>query len=370
MGKIAPEVVASTLNELHVAIRQCDINAAKKLLKKSKESLKHMKEDDKVVIYYQLLESRYKMMLFKNKGEGLPPNDWKVKKHELQGLNIDNLIDYYFYLYEAEYMSYQKNYERAIGLLKIAEKKLANIDSDIEAAEFYMKTASLYVTIHQSAVSLGYINEAINIYSQHNDYKRSLATSYVIKATNYRHLKDFVKSEEYSHAAIKIAKELKDDFYEAMQYYNISILYSDNNKPQECINAIKKAVRCKEWRESVYYINSIYMIVRERFKIGDKENAMYYYKKGQVELKFRSNPIYEAKMNIIYDLYCKEVNESIDKIRDDIRYLEEKGDLDGVSDLSLLISKQYEKGENYKEALEFANKAIEVKEKMRRLEGD
>ncbi|MED4827353.1 aspartate phosphatase [Bacillus atrophaeus] len=292
-----------------------------------------------------------------------------MKKREIQGYNIDYLIDYYFYLYEAEYMSYMKNYERAISLLKIAEKKLSKIDSDIEAAEFYMKTASLYVTLHQSAVSLGYVNEAINIYSQHEDYKRHLATSYVIKATNYMHLGKFKESEEYFLTTIKTAKELKDEFYEAMQYHNISILYSNFDKSQECINAIKKAVRCNEWRESAYYINSIYIIVRERFKIGDKDNAMYYLKKGQEELKFRSNKIYETKINIIYELYCKGVDESIDKCREKVQYLEEKGDLDGVNDLSLIISRHYEKGEHYREALEFAYKAIEVKEKMRKLEG-
>ncbi|MED4798875.1 hypothetical protein P9684_03280 [Bacillus atrophaeus] len=52
-----------------------------------------------------------------------------------------------------------------------------------------------------------------------------------------------------------------------------------------------------------------------------------------------------------------------------VQYLEEKGDLDGVNDLSLIISRHYEKGEHYREALEFAYKAIEVKEKMRKLEG-
>ncbi|MCY9186670.1 aspartate phosphatase [Bacillus halotolerans] len=369
MGTIAHEVVASTLNELHIAIKKCEIDLAEELLKKAKDSLKHMEEDDKVVIYYQLLESRYKMMLFKNKGKGLPPNDWKVKKHELQGHNIDHLIDYYFYLYEAEYMSYVRNYERAISLLHIAEKKLSNIDSDIEAAEFYMKAASLYALLHQGAVSLGYINQAINIYSQHEDYKRHLATSYVIKAMNYMNLGKFKDSEEYFLAAIKIAKEMKDEFFEAMQYHNISILYSNYDKSQECINAVKKALRCKEWRDSAYYINSIYMIVRERFKIGDRENAMYYLKKGQEDLKFRANKIYEAKINIIYDLYCKEVNEGIDNCRENVQYLEEKGDLDGVVDLSLIVSKYYEKVEHYKEALEFANKAIEAKEKMMKLEG-
>ncbi|MED1125339.1 aspartate phosphatase [Bacillus atrophaeus] len=369
MGKIAHEVVASILNELHIAIRKCEIEKAEELIKKSKDLLKDMEEDDKVVIYYQLLESRYKMMIFKNKGTGLPPDDWKVKRHELEGCNIDNLIEYYFYLYEAEYMSYVRNYERAISLLNIAEKKLSNIDSSIEAAEFYTKAASLYALLHQCAVSIGYINQAINIYSQHEDYKRHLAISYVIKAMNYMNLGKFKDSEEYYLAAIKIAKEMKDDFFEAMQYHNISILYSNYDKSQECINAVKKALRCKEWRDSVYYIYSIYMIVRERFKIGDKENAMYYLKKGQEDLKFRANKIYETKINIIYDLYCKEVHESIDKCRENVQYLEEKGDLDGVVDLSLIISKYYEKVEHYKEALEFANNAIEAKEKMMKLEG-
>ncbi|MCY7990741.1 hypothetical protein [Bacillus haynesii] len=36
-----------------------------------------------------------------------------------------------------------------------------------------------------------------------------------------------------------------------------------------------------EWCESSYYINSLYMLSREFFKIGETEAALFYYKKGQ-----------------------------------------------------------------------------------------
>lgn len=365
---VMPEVVSNTLNELHLAIRKCDVDSAKKLFEKAKSLLNDMEENDKIIVYYQLLSSRYKMMLYKTRGESFPQGDWKITEDSLDD-DTNSLIDYYFYLFEAEYLSYRNNYERAIEMMKIAEKKLELICSEIETAEFYVRAASLYRSIHQSIASLSYINEAINIYKRHEDYKLNLARSLTIKATNYVHLKRYDDAEKCYLKSIKIARDMDDVYYEAMQCHNISLMYSSAGRHKECVNALQRAMRCREWKESVYHINSLYMIVKERFIMGNPKGAIYYLNKAERVLKNVPNPIYETKINIVRSLFCDEKKESLDKCRENIRYLEKSGDLDGVFDLSLLIKDQYEKKENFKEALEFANLAISTKEKMMMLRG-
>lgn len=367
-GMVMPEVVSNTLNELHLAIRKCDVESAKKLFEKSKHLLNDMEENDKIIIYFQLLSSRYKMMLYKTRGESLPQGDWKITKDSLDD-QTNSLIDYYFFLFEAEYLSYLNNYERALEMMKVAEKKLELVRSEIETAEFYVRAASLYMSIHQSIASLSYINEAINIYKRHEDYKLNLARSLTIKATNYVHLKRYDDAEKCYLKSIKIARDMDDVYYEAMQCHNISLMYSSAGRHEECVNALQRAIRCREWRDSVYHINSLYMIVKERFKQGNHKGALYYLKKAERVLKIVPNSTYEAKINIVKSLYCDEIKESLDKCRENIRYLEKSGDLDGVFDLSLLIKGQYEEKENFKEALEFANLAISTKEKMMMLRG-
>ncbi|BCT30463.1 aspartate phosphatase [Bacillus velezensis] len=369
MSKVAPEVVANTLNELHLAIKQHDVVNAEKSYKKTKSMLENMDEDQNVLVYFSLLELRYKMMLYDVKGRKTP-FDIKYNKKKLEDLRrTDEMIDYYFYFYEGMYEAYRKNFEEAIGLFKVAEKKLCHIPDEIEVAEFHSKVASLYMHIRQSPVSLGHVNEAINIYKRHPDYKVKLGVAYVIKATNYMHLARFDEAESYYFEAIKISRELGNKFFEIMQFHNISIVYSDSNQSEKCIGALKKVLRDKEWQASAYYINSLYMISREYFKIGDKNKGIKHYKKGLENLNEKENKIYESKLNIVYNLYCKDTKESVDICRRNIQNLVEENDLDGVIDLSRHISKHYEQKEDYKEALEFANRAIAAENKMRNLEG-
>lgn len=47
------------------------------------------------------------------------------------------------------------------------------------------------------------------------------------------------------------------------------------------------------------------MITKELFKMGYKDKALYYYKKGQDNLNQKENKVYEAKINIIYELLQK-----------------------------------------------------------------
>ncbi|MGD1416402.1 aspartate phosphatase [Bacillus stercoris] len=371
MSRVASEVVASLLNEFHLAIKKNEADKAKELFEKCKLSFNTMEEDQNVLVYFSLLEERYRMMRFDTRGEKIP-SDSRFNGDKLRDIQrTDEMIDYYFFFYEAMYESYNKNYEQSIRLFKIAEKKLLKIPDEIEIAEFYSKVASMYMSIHQSVVSLGYINEAISIYRKHDDYKRRLASSLVVLATNYMHIGRYDDAEKQIFEAIKIARELNDGFFEAMQFHNMSIIYSNANRSQDCLNALKRAIRNDAWRESDYHIRSIYMLAREHFKIGQKDTAIYYSKKGMEVLKERENKIYEAKINIIYSLYtARDTSKSVDKCRNNIRYLENRNDLDGAYELSLIISKYYEKERDFKEALEFANKAIEIETRMKNLEGE
>ncbi|KAA6453242.1 Rap family tetratricopeptide repeat protein [Bacillus swezeyi] len=369
MSKVASEIVAGILNELHLAIKKQEADQATKLFHQAKSMFDGMEENQNVLLYFSLLEERYKMMLYDIKGERLPYRS-RFNDDSLEyARQTDHMIDFYFYFFEAMYESYNKNFERAISLYKVAEKKLSKIPDEIEAAEFYSKVASLYMSLRQSVVSLNYINQAINIYKGHKGYEKKLAISMVVMATNYMHMGRYNDAEAYYDRAISISKELNDHFLEVMLHHNVSIVYSVAGRPHDCINALKKPLSNESWCSSGYLINSIYMITRELFKIGKNNEAHIYYQKGLKELKRRENKIYEAKLNIVYELYSKNTSESIDNCRSYLHYLIERNDLDGAIELSLIISKHYEENEDYQEALEFAKKAIQAENKMKRLEG-
>lgn len=66
----------------------------------------------------------------------------------------------------------------------------------------------------------------------------------------------------------------------------------------------------------------------------------------------------------MYELYC---HENVKSIKDDIHALDEMNDLDGVCDLSLLISSYFEKKGDDKKALEFVKIFMKAENKMRSL---
>lgn len=173
MSKVASEVVAGVLNEFHLAIKKHDIEQAKHLFEEAKSMFSGMEEDQNVLAYFSLLEERYRMMLYDARGERLPResyfNDSQIECIE----QTDHMIDYYFYFFEAMHEAYNKNVERAISLYKVAEKKLAKVPDQIEAAEFYFKVSWLYMSLRQNAVSLNYARDAMNIYKMHDGYEKS-----------------------------------------------------------------------------------------------------------------------------------------------------------------------------------------------------
>ncbi|ASB66535.1 MULTISPECIES: tetratricopeptide repeat protein [Bacillus amyloliquefaciens group] len=369
MSKLASECVANILNDWYIAIKQQDTESAERYFEKIKPLFDEMEEDQEVLMYYSLLEERHKMLLFQVKGEELPSHSYFNENHAEEIKKTDHMIEYYFFLFEALYESHKRNFEKAITLFKIAEKKLKDIPDCIERAEFYSKVASMYMMLRQSLISLNYINDSVQIYRENEGYKRKLATSLMIVGQNYTDLGLYEKAEESFLEAIRISRVLQDSLFTALIHHNLSITYSAANRSQDCINALKKAIRNKDWRDSVYYINSLYMFLKELYKIGDVNKIPYYCKKTKEYFKRKENKVYEAKINIIYGLLQQDQRKSIETCRGGISYLYEVNDLDSVFDLSLVISEHCEKHGLYKEALEFSRHAILAEKKMRHLEG-
>ncbi|MDA1477152.1 Rap family tetratricopeptide repeat protein [Bacillus changyiensis] len=367
MSKVASEVVGGILNEFHLAIKMHDIEQAKSLFERVKSTFVDMEENQDVLTYFSLLGERYRMMLYDARGERPPDRAYFMASQSKCVEETNHLIDYYFYFFEAMYESYSRNFDRAISLYKIAEHKLADIPDKIEHAEFYIKLGWLYMSLRQNQVSLNYAKDAMTIFKMHEGYEKRLAVSLVVMGANYMHIERFKEAEHYFKESIKISEKIADPFLEAMLYHDISIFYSTLNRSEECIHALQKALSNQEWCESCYFINSLYMLTRELFKIGEKEAAMTSYQKGQVELSRNSNNIYEKKINIIYELYCCETSDSMAICLRDLHDLEKLNDLDGVHDLCLLISRYYEDKGHYKEALEFVKMAVKAENKMKSL---
>ncbi|MCY8298892.1 tetratricopeptide repeat protein [Bacillus inaquosorum] len=369
MSKIASEVVATALNDWYIAIKKQKVNESIKYYSEIKKQFDDMEEDQEVLAYYSLLEERHKMLLHSSRGEPLQKHTYFTEDNQAFIKKTNDKLEYNFYLFEAMYEAYNKNYDRAINLYGLAEKKLAEIPDEIEAAEFYSKVSYLYTLVKQSVVSQHYIKNAIAIYKRYPDYKCKLAVSLMIAAANYTDIRRFEESEEYYLEAINIAKEVNDEFLEAQLYHNLSIVYSDWNKSNECIKSLEKALEEESWADSIYYIHSIFMMIKEQFKIDEKAKAIHFYNKAQERLISMENNIYEAKISILYNLYCGELKNNFKNCIDHIEFLKQQNDLESVDELSYLAAKRFESIGAFEEAAGFFNEKIWAEQKMNQVEG-
>ncbi|MCY8277553.1 aspartate phosphatase, partial [Bacillus inaquosorum] len=120
MSKIASEVVATALNDWYIAIKKQKVNESIKYYSEIKKQFDDMEEDQEVLAYYSLLEERHKMLLHSSRGEPLQKHTYFTEDNQAFIKKTNDKLEYNFYLFEAMYEAYNKNYDRAINLYGLA----------------------------------------------------------------------------------------------------------------------------------------------------------------------------------------------------------------------------------------------------------
>ncbi|WP_242793605.1 hypothetical protein [Bacillus haynesii] len=159
--KIPSENVAVKLNEWYSTIRKNQVTDAEFIKSEIKHELEHMEEDQNVLLYYSLLEFRQNLMLKDlkpNKAADISASLSKIeaKKEDMQNSQVDEMINYYYWFFKGMYEFKQQNFNTAITCYKIAEKKLAFVNSEEEKAEFYYKLSEIYYHLKQNYISMNY----------------------------------------------------------------------------------------------------------------------------------------------------------------------------------------------------------------------
>ncbi|MFP3830424.1 hypothetical protein SB762_31120, partial [Pseudomonas sp. SIMBA_021] len=119
--KVEFEKVAYSLNEWYITIKQNNILKATAMREKIVNTFPNMEENQNVLLYFNLIDSRFKLMTenYKESGQLLS----KVDNATLEK-GTDDMIQYYFYLFNGMYHFYEKDFIEAINFYRIAERKL------------------------------------------------------------------------------------------------------------------------------------------------------------------------------------------------------------------------------------------------------
>ncbi|MCY9399770.1 aspartate phosphatase [Bacillus haynesii] len=361
MSTIAFEKVGQAINDWYKVIKQNNIPKATAMRAEIEKKLPNMKENQNVLLYFSLIDSRYKLMTENYNESGELLDDIRTKALEA---GTDDMIQYYFYFFSGLYQFYKKNFVDAINFYMIAENRLHKVPDEIEKAEFHYQLAIAYYEIRQNFFSLSYAQKALDSFKAHEDYTNRVIKCKMLFAMNKVDLQEWEDAIDLYKDAILLASQTNDKATEGLGFFNLGICYEKQNVLERAIECFQSALSIPEHRESIYSIRSMYMLSRVFYKADSISQARKWHNKALNFAEKVKEKMYIAKLNFIYSLYDKSNPESLDY---NLNKLKEKNFWYDVADLCELAAFYYKKQENTDLSSKYFEGACKAKDQILRL---
>ncbi len=129
---------------------------------------------------------------------------------------------------------------RAVCRFKEAEQYLPAIQDRFEAAEFYYKTAGAYYMMKSPALSIQYVNKALEIYQGEFGYIKKTLSCRLLLAVNYIDEARYEDAEQLFNESIKITDRINDNNLLCHAYYNFGFLKTAQKKDKEALLFTKR----------------------------------------------------------------------------------------------------------------------------------
>ncbi|MGG3102133.1 Rap family tetratricopeptide repeat protein [Bacillus velezensis] len=353
--KIEFEKVAQSLNEWYTVIKQNNIPKATAMRGKIVKALPDMEENQNVLLYFNLIDSRFKLMTenYRESGHLLGKADYETC--------TDDMIQYYFYLFNGLYNFYQKDFIEAINFYKIAESRLSKVPDEIERAEFHYQTAIAYYEIRQNFFSLNHAEKALESFRAVDNYTNRVIKCTMLFAKNKVDLQQWEQAISLYKNAIHIAQKVKDGLSEGLGHFNLGVCYERQERLELAKESFLRALDIPEHCDSVYSIRSMYMLSRVFYKLGSIESARVWRSKALAYADKVNEEVYRAKLNLIYFVYDATDHESFDL---NMNVLKGKNLWSDVADLSLNAALYYKKQENADLSSKYFEEACTAKDQI------
>ncbi|MED2977853.1 tetratricopeptide repeat protein [Bacillus swezeyi] len=307
-AKIAFEAVGNSLNQWYGLIRQSNIAEAAAMREELKRTLETMEENQDVLLYFNLIDSRFKLLTERYEESGTLLKNITRTPEEI---GTDNMIQYYFYFFGGMYEFYKKNFTAAINFYKIAEHSLHKIPDEIELAEFHYHLSIAYYEIRQNFFSINHAGKALESFLAIDHYEQRAASAQMIIAANKLDLFQYEAAERLFKKAIKMAADTGQSFAEALGYHNLGICYERQEKLDSAQESFESAFSTLEQLHSkLSTLRTSYMLARVLFKKGLIEEASGWYEKAVKLATELNEKTYQAKLLVIHSIY-KEQNEAL-----------------------------------------------------------
>ncbi|MBK4211708.1 tetratricopeptide repeat protein [Bacillus safensis] len=343
--------VANTLNKWYLHIKKREVSQAVELRDDIQEMLGEMEENQDVLLYFNILDYRFKVLMEDLVGQPTITESERVK--------TDDMLRFYFYLFKGMYESAKNNYSEALVLFRVAERQLDKVHDEIEKAEFHYKIGTLYYFNKVTLLSHHHLQTAKDIYKGHEGYSIQTINCNMLLALNLIDDGRLDKAERMLLDCVDRLIEKNDKRLLALAYYDLGFLKIQDDHHIEAIEYFNKAISADDLKQSapVSYLQCAYEFARSSYKSNQLDQAISWVAEGKSFSKEQQNTNFILKFNILEKCYTTP-RESYEDIKKGLCLLEERKAYVDIEALAPDVASIYKKLNLYEESNYFLELAL------------
>ncbi|MFC4617535.1 tetratricopeptide repeat protein [Camelliibacillus cellulosilyticus] len=337
--------VTSLLNDWYLYIKFQSLDEANRIKKALDDKKQVLERDQAHMIYYMLLDFRYKLMLRQFDQAATDLTKIEAKKDQMDGL-----LAYYYLFFKGNYEYDLEHYDKAIECYQLAEDALKNVPDEIEKAEFHFRVGAAYYQIDYLTLALPHAEKALNIYKLQKNYIKKTADGHILLGAIYTDIGNYTEALTHYKESKKYYNLLNDPKNESITLQNLGWLYSKMGNSHKAIQYFESSLDKTDHLD--YQLKTLYLLTKECFKNGFMDKGVKWLNKGVLLASENMEKVFEYRFKVLKALYFNQSDtESV--LLQAINYFKRLNLWEYVEAYSLDLAEYYQKKQRYKEASEW-----------------
>lgn len=356
-GLIASQEVGNMLNTWNLAIQKGDLSAAIEMQDDIDRAIDLMEENQDILLYYQLLSFRLKLKL-QNISRNLDKPFFQRNAPDEKEEKTNKLMSYYFYFYNGIYHDYLQDYDKALSYFRIAEKKLAYVDDEIEKAEFHYKIAVLFYDLKMTFLSKYHAQIACDTFNAHETYIKRQINCRMLHALNLIDQFEYDKARALFSEAENMIESINDNHLIIHLYYNMGFLESKKENLEEASALFRRTLSYKEIEnQDLLKMRCLYEL--SRIEISSKSNDAIEWIDLGISLSEQVNHnVFQIKFKLLKELLYEKNQSQLNNINNLCLELEEKRIWVDLEEILVDVAKYLEGRGLLKQSLNYYKRAL------------
>lgn len=263
---VSKEEITKLLNDWYQEMRVQHVLKAGQLKKDIDSKIDKIEEDQDILIYYSLLDFRYKMLT------GNFEQD--LGSFESISEKTDNFLKYYYHFFKFIYAMEVGNYSDAKKQCELAEKLLIVVPDEAEKAEFNYRVSLFHYYLSQPLLAVHYATKAQEFFSKNKGYEVKTGACKNTLGMSCITLGQFELAEEYLISALNTFTKVDEQTSILKVRHNLGLLYADQDLSELAIRYLSEVFKEDQ------HIKTSYLLAREHFRLSHYEEVRDYIEKG------------------------------------------------------------------------------------------